>query len=163
MFCSHCGAKVEDSQLFCQKCGYRMVKSAEEPKKNPSGWQYQTKSSADSRAKEHQNLLCGLAYFPILFWLPLVALPDSVRGKQSANQGLLLLICSAIQSGLGSMIQTLMVEIGFFPVSLLCIFFKIGVSLLGLIIFVFTLIGLVKGCQGEFYEIPLIGKMILIK
>lgn len=95
---------------------------------------------------EKNKTISGLAYF--LFFLPLVAAPDSKYGKFHANQGLLLLI---LGFG-GNIILGMIPIIGWVIIP----FFSILVLVLGIM-------GLINGFGGKMKELPLIGKYRLIK
>ncbi|NLV17163.1 MAG: hypothetical protein GXY50_08160 [Syntrophomonadaceae bacterium] len=95
---------------------------------------------------EKNKVLAGVAY--ILFFLPLLASPDSQYGKFHANQGLLLLIFSFG----GSLILSLIPIVGW----ILLPFFSI-------VVLVFAVIGILNGLGGKVKELPLIGKLRLIK
>lgn len=95
---------------------------------------------------EKNKTISGLAYF--LFFLPLVAAPESKYGKFHANQGLLLLI---LGFG-GNIILGMIPIIGWVIIP----FFSILVLVLGIM-------GLINGFGGKMKELPLIGKYRLIK
>ncbi len=95
---------------------------------------------------EQNKTMAGLAY--ILFFLPLLACPDSQFGKFHANQALLLLL---LGFG-GSIVLTVIPIIGW----LLLPIFALGVLVL-------AIIGLLNGFNGKVKELPLIGKFRLIK
>jgi len=95
---------------------------------------------------ENSKVMAGLAY--ILFFLPLLACPDSPFGRYHANQGLLLLI---LGMG-GSIVLNIIPIIGW----ILLPFFAI-------VVFVFAIMGLVNGFTGKAKPLPLIGKYQLIK
>ncbi len=95
---------------------------------------------------EKNKAMAGLAY--IIFFLPLLACPDSKFGRYHANQGLLLLI---LGFG-GSMILSMIPIIGW----LLLPIFALGV-------FVLAIMGLINGFGGKVKELPLIGKFRIIK
>lgn len=95
---------------------------------------------------EQNKTMAGLAY--ILFFLPLLACPDSQYGKFHANQGLLLLLLGFA----GSFILGIIPIIGW----MLLPIFAIGV-------FVLAIMGLINGFGGKVKELPLIGKYRLIK
>lgn len=90
--------------------------------------------------------MAALAY--ILFFLPLVACPDSRFGKFHANQGLLLLIVGVG----GGIILGIIPLIGW----ILLPFFYIAIT-------VFAIIGLINGFKGVAKELPLFGKFRIIK
>ncbi|MGI5881242.1 MAG: hypothetical protein ACOX6L_11815 [Syntrophomonadaceae bacterium] len=95
---------------------------------------------------EQNKTMAGLAY--IIFFLPLLACPDSQFGRFHANQALLLLL---LGFG-GSIILTIIPIIGW----ILLPIFALGV-------FVLAIIGLINGFSGKVKELPLIGKFRLIK
>lgn len=95
---------------------------------------------------ESSKVMAGLAY--ILFFLPLLACPDSPYGRYHANQGLLLLLL-----GLGgSIILSIIPIIGW----ILLPFF-------GIAVFVIAVIGLINGFTGKAKPLPIIGKYQIIK
>jgi uncharacterized membrane protein len=91
-------------------------------------------------------VIAGLSY--ILFFLPLIACPDSKFGRFHANQALLLLILAIA----GNIILTIIPVIGW----ILLPFF-------GILVFVLFLIGLINGLSGKAKELPVIGKYRLLK
>lgn len=95
---------------------------------------------------EKNKVMAGLAY--IIFFLPLLACPDSKFGRFHANQGLLLLIVSLV----GSIILSFIPIIGWL---LLPVF--------SIVILVFGIMGLVNGLGGKVKELPVIGKLTLLK
>ncbi|MDP4153766.1 MAG: hypothetical protein Q8865_10095 [Bacillota bacterium] len=95
---------------------------------------------------EKNKVIAGLAY--LLFFLPLLACPDSKFGRFHANQALVLWIFGFG----GSLVLSLIPIIGWF----LLIFYPIAVG-------VFGIIGLVNGLQGKAKELPLIGKIKIFK
>ncbi|HHX86591.1 MAG TPA: hypothetical protein GX693_00250 [Firmicutes bacterium] len=95
---------------------------------------------------EKNKTMAGLAY--IIFFLPLVACPDSPFGRFHANQGLLLLILAVA----GNIILT------FLPLINLILW-----PIFSLFILVLIIIGLVNGLGGKAKQLPLIGKFRLIK
>ena len=95
---------------------------------------------------EKNKTMAGLAY--LIFFLPLVACPDSPFGRFHANQGLILLILSIA----GSIILSLIPILGW-----------LLLPLFGLFILALLIIGLVNGLGGKAKELPLVGKFRLIK
>ncbi len=93
--------------------------------------------------------MAALAYFGILFFLPLITHPESKFGKFHANQGLLLLIFSVAGTTIGSIIPI----IGWF---LILPF----VTIASLVFFFMGLIGALNKVQKR---LPLIGGYTLIK
>ncbi len=95
---------------------------------------------------EKNKAMAGLAY--LLFFLPLVACPESGYAKFHANQGLLLLLTGIA----GNVILGMIPIIGW----LLLPVFGIGVLVLGIM-------GLVNGFGGKAKRLPIIGKFTILK
>jgi uncharacterized membrane protein len=95
---------------------------------------------------EKNKIIAGIAY--IIFFLPLLACPDSKYGRFHANQALILFIASVA----GTIILSIIPIIGW----LLLPFYSIA-------ILVFAIIGILNGIGGKAKELPLIGKFKLLK
>ena len=95
---------------------------------------------------EKNKTMAGLAYF--IFFLPLIAAPESKFGKFHANQGLILLILGVG----GNLILGMIPILGW----LLIVPFSILVLVLGIM-------GLINGFGGKAKRLPLIGKFDIIK
>ncbi|NLJ96320.1 MAG: hypothetical protein GX321_04140 [Clostridiales bacterium] len=95
---------------------------------------------------EKNKTMAGLAY--LLFFLPLIACPDSKFGKFHANQSLLLLL-AAIG---GNIILGLIPIIGW-----------VLMPIYNLVILAFSILGLVNGLGGKAKALPLIGQFTIIK
>lgn len=95
---------------------------------------------------EKNKVVSALAY--ILFFLPLVACPESPFGRFHANQGLSLLIVSIA----GSIIFSIIPIIGW-----------VLLPIFGIAILVVAIMGLVNTLNGKAQELPVIGKWKIIK
>lgn len=95
---------------------------------------------------EKNKTMAGLAY--IIFFLPLLAAPDSKFARFHANQGLILLILAIG----GNLI------LGLIPIIGWLLLFPFGILIL-----VLAIIGLINGFGGKVKELPLIGKVRIIK
>ncbi|HMM31154.1 MAG TPA: hypothetical protein PKB13_05165 [Clostridia bacterium] len=95
---------------------------------------------------EKNKTMAGLSY--LLFFLPLVACPESKYAKFHANQGLILLITSVA----GIVILSLIPIIGW----VLAPIFSIAVLVLGIL-------GLINGFGGKAKRLPVIGKFNILK
>lgn len=100
----------------------------------------------DAADIEKGKTAAGLAY--LLFFLPLVMCPESKYGKFHANQGLALLIISVV----GTIVLSIIPIIGWILLPL----FGIGVA-------VFGIMGIINGFSGKAKELPLLGKIKLLK
>lgn len=95
---------------------------------------------------EKNKTMAGLSY--LLFFLPLIACPESKYARFHANQALLLLIAGVV----GNVILGIIPVIGWILLPL----FGIGVLILGII-------GLINGFGGKSKRLPLIGKFDILK
>lgn len=147
-FCEKCGKEISEGSV-CAECA---------SKTNSEKSFFQTiLDTKDTTAKyskeeiEKNKVVCGLAYIPILFWLPLVAgTKGSKYCKFHSNNGLLLLILDIV-IGIVSAVLGLIPFVG-----------AILGSLLGLITVAFIVFGMVFTFQGKVKELPFIGGIKII-
>ncbi|MFA5693203.1 MAG: DUF4870 domain-containing protein [Acholeplasmataceae bacterium] len=95
---------------------------------------------------DNNKTMAGLAY--LIFFLPLVATPDSKYAKFHANQGLNVLLASV----LGTVILGIIPIIGW-----------ILLPIYGVAVLVLAIMGLVNGFGGKAVRLPLIGNFDIIK
>jgi len=117
-----------------------------DPKMNTNFTGSEANLDFDPADIEKNKTMAGLAY--LIFFLPLVACPDSKFGRYHANQALVLLIAGFA----GSFVLSIIPIIGWL---LLPVF--------GLFIFVLCIMGLVNGLTGKAKDLPLIGKFKILK
>lgn len=171
-FCGNCGTKVEDGKKFCPECGTVMEAKAPQQQPQPQQQapqqaqpqvQYQqpvqaqpapnTKGGADYTAQfdpadiEANKMMALLSY--LIFFIPLLVAKDSPYAKFHANQGLTLFLAGVIVSIAGSIIPFL----GWFLI------LPIGC----IIVAVLGVIGIINAWKGLAKELPIIGKIKLIK
>lgn len=113
-----------------------------------------TKDTTAQYSQEEINkdkVVCGLAYIPILFWLPLVAgTKNSKYCKFHANNGLMLLIIAVLIS----IVSTILGIIPFVGAIL-------G-TILGLVVLAFVIFGMVFTFQGKVKELPFLGGISIL-
>ena len=170
-FCGNCGTKVEDGKKFCPECGTVMEAKAPQqqtqqqqpPQQAQPQMQYQqpmqaqpapnTKGGADYTAQfapadiEANKIMAVLAY--ILFLIPLLAAKESPYAKYHTNQGLILFLAGIVVSIAGSIIPIL----GWF------IILPVGC----IIVAVLGIMGIINAWKGVAKDLPIIGKMRIIK
>lgn len=158
--CKKCGSQLEEGAQFCKACGTPVETAggagpgAAGPAAGPAAGAAQkgtfgfkpTYEVYDAADIEKNKTMAGLAY--ILFFLPLIACPDSHYAKFHANQGLLLTILIVA----GSIILGVIPIIGW----IIMPFFYIITT-------IWVIIGLINGLNGKAHEVPLIGKFRIIK
>ena len=100
----------------------------------------------DNEDIQKNKTMAGLAY--IIFFIPLIACPDSAFGKFHANQGLLLMIASVV----GSFFLGLVPGLGSF------LRFLYSMAMLALVV-----ISLINAFAGKSNELPIIGQYRILK
>lgn len=112
-------------------------------------------SGTDRDAEVQKKLLLSLAYvFGILFFLPLIVYPDDAEARFHANQSLLLLLVTFVGEFVFG-ILTLIPAVG--------IVFSILCGVFGLLILACCIYAIVCICRGDKGELPVIGRIRLIK
>ncbi len=148
--CRNCGIKVEDGVKFCPGCGNNMEavpapeqqappQQAAEPVNAPVNF--------DAADIEANKIMAALAY--ILFLIPLLAAKESPYAKFHTNQGLTLFIAGVAVSILGSIIPIL----GWFVI------LPIGGAIVGIL----GILGLINAFTGKAKELPIVGKIKILK
>ncbi|MDR3217941.1 MAG: DUF4870 domain-containing protein [Dysgonamonadaceae bacterium] len=92
-----------------------------------------------------------LAYFGILFLVPLLAAKDSPFARFHANQGLNLFLL------------TIALYIVFYILLIISYRLALIINLVYLVIAVLAILGIINAAKGEMKELPLIGKFRFIK
>lgn len=112
-------------------------------------------SGTDRDAEVQKKLLLSLAYvFGILFFLPLIVYPDDAEARFHANQSLLLLLVTVVGEVVFG-ILTLIPVVG--------IVFSILCGVFGLLLLACCIYAIVCICRGDKGELPVIGRIRLIK
>lgn len=149
--CTKCGALLAEDMKFCASCGAAVDASAQQyqqPQQQYQQPQQQYQQYDPQRDIADNKAMAILAYF--IFFLPLLASPNSRFAKFHANQGLLVLIMY-VAVGIASGILV------FIP------FVWMLSSLIYLGAVVIHILGIVNAAKGEFKGLPLIGGITLIK
>lgn len=152
--------RIEDARDEVRRDAWLITKE-----KNPyQGHTYEQHKSHDPRSKDYykpkheygtsnipentQNLICAAAYFGFFFFLPLVAMPNSQKGRFHANQGLVLFICNIV--------------IGVFT-GVLSVMFGDLLEIIAAIPPMLMVYGAANAFKGNMTELPIIGKIQIIK
>ena len=145
---------VEDGQPASEK----REPGSEQPQKEREDTEQSAagkESGTDRDAEVQKILLLSLAYvFGILFFLPLIVYPDDAEARFHANQSLLLLLVAVVGEVVFG-ILTLIPAVG--------IVFSILCGVFGLLILACCIYAIVCICRGDKGELPVIGRIRLIK
>ncbi len=180
-YCIRCGARVEEGVKYCPECGAEIPADGNAGRERDfnayqdyqqsgpqysnygtGGYAYQQENALyfDQNDVRQNKVMGVLAYLGILVLVPLFARDKrSEYAKFHTNQGLVLWIAGIIVD--------LLTGGRFFGLRFL-IYFDwwftnlIG-GILGVVFFVFAIVGIVYACRGEKRELPVIGGIRIIK
>lgn len=159
-FCNKCGNQLPDGANNCPNCGapagntQQNTQNAQDFVNNMMNTN-DTTSQFDPQDINNNKGMSVLAYIGFLFLVPLLACPNSKFARYHTNQGLVLFL---LEFALGVVTGIL----GIIPIAGLII-----VGLLSAVGGIFTLVlmimGIINAAQGQAKELPLIGKITLLK
>ncbi len=180
--CTNCGTQIEAGSRFCPSCGaaapqsapnsyqsgqgaYQSASSAYQGQGAPNAYQPPVmRDSSDSADAQNNKVMGLLAYLGILVLVPIFAAKESRFARFHANQGLVLLIAevafSIIYSIVTSILANLLFSTGSFGVWGVL---STLLSLLSLVFFVLAIIGIINALNGKKKELPIIGKITILK
>ena len=116
------------------------------------------KSNSDKNDAQANKLASVFAYLGILVVVTLIMAPDSKFARYHANQGICLLIASAVYSIASRII------IGIFKyIPIVGALVSMVLGLIGIVFFVFMIIGIVNVVNGETKTLPIIGNYQILK
>ena len=185
MFCSKCGTQLPDNAAFCAKCGAPCAPGAQP---NPNAWQADSQQAWNQPAgqqpaaapakpvltpeQKKERLFRILSYIPILFWIPMALNPADETGRKTGNQGLWLLIVDAaawVINLIFSLVFSLILRVAsysyaaFTAVGVLSVIVSVIVWALVILTVVLAVIGIIFLLQGRVFELPLVGKIRIIR
>ena len=177
-FCTKCGGKLEDSERFCPACGAPAASTVSEAQANPNystgaarvSAPTDTTSQYDKEDIKDHKAISVLSYFGPLFFVPLIATPNSKFARYHANQGLVLFVLEFVYG----IFYSLLIEFFgvIFPMQITLggygrsIAYSVLVVLFGLVwifLLVITILGIVNAAKGRAKELPIFGKFRFFK
>lgn len=161
-YCSKCGAQIADNAAFCPSCGASTGSAQSNPydfsekvsalNDTPdTTWEYDPQDIAANKG------VSVLAYLSWLVIIPLLVAKDSKFARFHCNQGLVLAIieiCWTVAHGVISGILSVFTPLRFVSAIL---------SLVSIGFLVLAIIGIVNVANGKAKELPIIGKIRIIK
>lgn len=150
-FCHKCGAEVNHTIRYCQSCGAEV--------NTPMGATSPPVIDAEAQDAKDNKVMASLSYFGVLALVPLFAAKESPFARFHCNQGLILLIANVALTILKQVNASLIYQIS----SMLYGIINFAFSGIGIVIWVFALIGLIAAIKGEKKELPLIGNLKILK
>jgi len=105
---------------------------------------------------EKNKTIAGLAY--LLFFLPLIACPESKYARYHANQSLLLTMLAILGYVVLSILSAAFIIIPYFGL----LFGMILIPIFSICILILWIIGLINGFGGKVKPLPIIGNLFTI-
>ena len=144
-YCKKCGKALEDDACFCPVC------STEQNEAGISG-PFDSADIANNRA------VAALSYLGLLVLVPIFAARESRFARFHASQGLTLLIVSVAYGIVSSMLAFAVLAVSW------QLSFVVGlIRLTRLVIPVLAIAGAVNAFNGQAKELPVIGKIKLLR
>jgi len=166
--CEKCGTQVNDEVKFCPNCGSEVVaeqvEQVKEAQNDLSAKVAALNDTADTTAEFDakdidQNKIMGvLSYFGPLCLIPIFAVKESKFARFHANQGLVLLIACILYSIASSIVNSIILAISW------RLYFLTGIiSFVSILFAILAIIGIINAAGGKAKELPIIGKIKLLK
>lgn len=183
-FCSKCGKQLDESSKFCTGCG-TPVGTVQTNQNGSARPEYSTAQVRKTDFSEdfacndkHENrAVAAVSYVGPMFFLPLVATPDSKFARFHANQGVALfmlsLAYSVVYKALLWFFSEILIDAALTKFSFSYFGYGAATTVYGIISLLLTLvwvavialfiIGIVNALKGKAAELPVIGKIRFFK
>lgn len=151
--CEKCGKTLEEGVENCPECA-----KTENNEQAPASGDFSAKmedlkkvedftAEMDPKDIEDNKVMAVLAYLGILFLIPLFAAKESKFARFHTNQGIVLYLF-----GIASVVVNIIPLLG-----------QIASFVASIASVVFFIMGLINACQGKAKELPVIGRIKLLK
>lgn len=155
VYCIKCGQQSPDGTVVCPKCGAAV----------PGGNRKQEMHYGQSELFDPTDVASNkwmaiLSYLGFLVFVPILAGRGSRFARYHANQGLVLFCAGVIFNVIRKILRFTSSWI-FFGNSFLDLYGLLGI--VSLFFFIVAIIGIVNAAKGEAKQLPLIGKIRLIR
>ena len=130
----------------------------QQPAPQQSAYQQPVQGYVPSEAQMKKGMAI-LAYFGILFLIPLFAAKNDPFARYHTNQGLVLFIFMVIFNVLSNVLTSILIEIS--PMLVLIVSGVFGI--LTLLLCIFALIGIIRAAKGQMKPLPIIGGIRILK
>lgn len=157
--CDKCGANIEAGEQFCPKCGAAVESKVDKAAEKISSLNNTPDTTAEFTQQdiESNKTMAILAY--IIFLIPLFAAKESRFARFHTNQGLVLVIASVAYGIVAAILGAIFYAISFSFGAIMSTILYIPYIL----VTVLCIIGIVNAAQGKAKELPLIGKIKILK
>lgn len=157
-FCKKCGAELDAGTKFCPKCGEAANNGGN--KNDFSKIVDMPDSTSEYNAEDiaKNKIISLFSYIWILFLVPMFAAKDSKFARFHANQGLVLFIIET-----AAVILHKVCAVVFGPIFLLGTLLSILFWLVDILTLALAIIGIINAVQGKAKQLPVIGKITILK
>lgn len=159
-FCNKCGKEIPVGANNCPNCG-APAGNTQQNTQNAQNFVNNMMNTNDTASQfDPQDIndnkgMSVLAYIGILFLIPLLACPNSRFARYHTNQGLVLFL---LELAIGVVTGIF----GIIPIAGLIIGGLLS-AVGGIFTLVLMIMGIINAAQGQAKELPLIGKITLLK
>ena len=159
-FCNKCGKEIPVGANNCPNCG-APAGNTQQNTQNAQNFVNNMMNTNDTTSQfDPQDIndnkgMSVLAYIGILFLIPLLACPNSRFARYHTNQGLVLFL---LELAIGVVTGIF----GIIPIAGLIIGGLLS-AVGGIFTLVLMIMGIINAAQGQAKELPLIGKITLLK
>jgi uncharacterized membrane protein len=169
VYCGKCGVQVDSGSKFCASCGAEISVPQAQTQQESTQDQFadavnKFTNTADTTADYNKNdieqnkVMAVLAYLGILVIVPIIAAPKSKFARFHSNQGLVLLISWIIYAIVYSIISTIVLAISWRLAFIVTI-----IGLVSILLVILAIIGIINAATGKAKELPVIGKIRILK
>lgn len=171
LYCTKCGAVMDEDMKFCPECGAPVSASSQE--KEP--WEDEEKDLGtklseindtpdttdefDENDIRNNKVMAVLSYIGPLVLVPLFAARESKFARFHANQGFVLAVCYIAWE----VIRKIVVEVITAVSPTLGTLTGTVCNIVNILLFVLMIVGIVNVVKGKAKELPVIGKIKLLK
>lgn len=158
-FCTRCGSNLQEGSMVCPNCGAPVNQAQNQSFDFNQVTDMPDHTNEFDPADIQQNkILAVLGYIGILFLVPLLAAPNSRFAKFHANQGLVLFLLEMVWN---IVTQIIVAVLGVFIKN--TFFISAIFGLLSIALLVLACLGIYNAATGKAKELPVIGKIKIIK
>lgn len=176
-FCTKCGTEIKEEASFCANCGAPVNGENSQTKAESFGtsadgfnaavnqFTETTDRTAEFEATDISNnkVYAVLSYIGFLVLVPLIAAPNSKFARFHANQGLVLLIGEVAYNIVRNVLLFVLSAVLFGPARILYTVVKAVTGILSLAFAVLSILGIINAAQGRAKDLPVVGKIHLLK
>lgn len=168
LFCKKCGNGVPEGSKYCPSCGMP-VPPAQDFAARVRDWN-DTDDTTNQFYPEDIRSNKGMAvlsYLGILVLIPIFAASHSRFARYHANQGLVLFIFSAAYGIVRSIAMGILWCVlggwATWPFNMAYHIVNGATGLVGIVFFIYMILGIVNAANGRAKELPIIGKIRILK